>query len=116
MEPGRALVQDAFAVETTVLDIREEGSARDVVVDASLADLPEAGHYPHRTCLLRDGRWSSLPPRRGMRVLGRTCMEADVLIRELDLSGVGIGDRLLILDAGSYDRSMAHEFGRGRHH
>ena len=114
VEPGRALVQNAFAVETTLLEVRDEGRARDVVVDAALADLPEAGHYPHRVCLLREGRWSPLPRGRGMRVLGRTCMEDDVLIRAVDLSGVGAGDRLLILDAGSYDRSMAYEFGRGK--
>ncbi len=116
IEPGRAVVQNAFAVESVVLEVREENGCCAAVVDISIADLPEAGHYPHRSCRWQDGHWVPLSQAGQGRVLGRTCMEDDVLIRGLDLTAVGIGDRLLILDAGSYDRSMAYDFGRGRYH
>ena len=61
-----------------MLDVRERGDVREVVVDASLAEIPRAGVYPHRI-LSRAGddwrQWGQGPD----RVLGRLCMEDDVL-------------------------------------
>lgn len=61
VEPGRAFVQDAFALECQVLEVRRASRAdevwkRDIVVDASLAELSEARHFPHRLAVLRDHR------------------------------------------------------------
>ncbi len=124
LEPGRALVQDAGMIQCTVLEVRRaarspEGWARDVIADASIAELPEAAHFPHRVCALAiaAGRaeWARVPAQGCDRLLGRTCMEADILAQRLDFTGIKAGDQLLILDAGSYDRSMTYEFGRGRY-
>lgn len=114
VEPGRAMVQDTAAVIATVLETRARGGARELVLDAALAEVSEAGHYPHRLAAL-DARGAaySLGPGRD-RLLGRSCMEDDVLARHVDTSGLRAGDRVAILDAGSYDWSMAYDFGRGR--
>ena len=88
VEPGRALVQDAVAIETSILEVRNGPGRREIVVDASLGDLPEATHYPHRICLLRCGGWQPLPAAGQDRILGRTCMEDDILVQSIDLSGV----------------------------
>lgn len=124
LEPGRALVQGAFAVETSVVSVRADATGnQDVIVDTSIASLPETGHYPHRVCRRNSDRWERLEDAgafgregRGVqaRLLGATCMEDDVLVSDLAAAKVAPGDRLLVLDAGSYDRSMAYAFGRGR--
>lgn len=114
LEPGKAISQRAKALISTVLEVR--GSARgqqDAVVDASIADLPQAHAFPHRVCLENDGDWLPLPVGEG-RILGRICMEHDVL-RE----GVRWpvrprpGARVAFLDAGGYDASMSYRFGEG---
>jgi diaminopimelate decarboxylase len=114
VEPGRALTQATMAMVTSVLDVRrQDGKLHEVVVDACIAELPLASVYPHRFFRVR-GR-HLLPVARGpVRVLGRICMEDDVLSSGLDLPDtLAIGDRLVICDAGAYERSMSYVFGRG---
>ena len=113
LEPGRALVQPLAVVETTVLELREGRGAREIVVDASLAEVPRAPVYPHRVLSRGEAgwlRWGRGPD----RVLGRLCMEDDVLRTGIAVpDDVRSGSRVLIADAGAYDRSMAYRFGRG---
>jgi diaminopimelate decarboxylase len=41
-------------------------------------------------------------------------MEDDVLSDGIQVpEDIAVGDRLLFLDAGAYDRSMAYDFGKG---
>ncbi len=114
VEPGRALTQATMAMVTSVLDVRRhDGKLQEVVVDACIAELPLASVYPHRFFhIVNDG---PVPvPRGPVRVLGRICMEDDVLSQGLDLpETLKIGDRLIICDAGAYERSMSYAFGRG---
>ena len=114
IEPGRALTQATMAIVTSVLDVRRhQGTLREVVVDACLAELPLVAVYPHRFFRIANHR--VVPVARGpVRVLGRICMEDDVLSPGLDLpDNLSIGDRLVVCDAGAYERSMSYAFGRG---
>jgi diaminopimelate decarboxylase len=114
VEPGRALTQATMAMVTSVLDVRrQDGVVHEIVVDACIAELPLAAVYPHRFFHLVGDRL--VPLARGpVRVLGRICMEDDVLSQGLGLPDtLAIGDRLVICDAGAYERSMSYEFGRG---
>ena len=113
LEPGRALVQPLAVVETTVLELRERDGVRELVVDASLAEVPRCVWYPHRL-LSRDAdgwqHWGRGPD----RIVGRLCMEDDVLRTGIAVpDDVRTGSRVFIADAGAYDRSMAYSFGRG---
>ncbi len=113
VEPGRALTQSTMAVVTRVLDVRRSnGKLDEVVVDACIAELPLAAAYPHRIFLVDHGR--ATPIGRGdVRVLGRICMEDDVLSSGLNLpESLSVGDRLVVCDAGAYERSMSYAFGR----
>jgi diaminopimelate decarboxylase len=115
IEPGRAMTQDAMALVTTVVDVRRNGNmAREIVVDTCIAELPLIGVYPHRFFLQKDGQ-KPMKIRNGKtRVLGRICMEDDIISSGLDLpTDIAIGDRIIIGDAGAYERSMSYEFGRG---
>ncbi len=114
VEPGRALTQATMAVVTRVLDTRRrDGVLEEVVVDACIAELPLAAAYPHRIFRMAGDR--AVPVARGkVRLLGRICMEDDVLSTGLDLPDtLNVGDCLVICDAGAYERSMSYGFGRG---
>ena len=113
IEPGRALVQPLCVVESSVLELRGGTGAREVVVDASLAEVPRAPVYPHRVLSRSGGDWR-LWGRGPDRVVGRLCMEDDVLRTGVAVpDDVRAGSRILFADAGAYDRSMAYSFGRG---
>lgn len=115
-EPGKALAQPSMALAMQILEIRNTAGGREVVVDGSIAELPMHFFYPHRI-LHRDaekgGDWQSL--RRGdARLLGRLCMEHDVVAANVELPKTArIGDVLVFCDAGAYDRSMSYVFGCG---
>jgi len=116
VEPGKALVQPAMVLVTTVVEVRRSTGSdapAEIVVDASLSDLPLARDYPHRI-LVRDGRrWRALTAGQG-RILGSACMEHDVIAAGVHLPArLRPGDRVVFCDAGAYDASMAYSFARG---
>lgn len=113
LEPGKLLSGGTAAVVSTVLEARVRDAAIDVVLDASIAELPTAPWDPHPVLVVMDGRLVELPPGND-RLLGRTCMESDVLSVAVDARSLRPGDRVAIANAGSYDRSMGFSFGRGR--
>ena len=113
VEPGKSLTQDAGVLVCRALLRREPSACPDIVVDATLGDLPEAAYRVHTVTLLRAGEWRVVPPGAG-RLLGRSCMEADILALDLDLREVDEGDCLAFHGCGAYDASMSYEFGRGR--
>jgi diaminopimelate decarboxylase len=119
LEPGKALLQPAMALAVRVLEVRRAAQSpheiKELVVDGSIAELPQAHAYPHRI-LTRDrdrGGWRALGRGRA-RILGRICMEDDILAMDVDVPrGIAPGETLIICDTGAYDRSMSHVFGRG---
>lgn len=117
IEPGRALTQETMGIATRVLEVRRQLRSAwpyELVVDACIAELPLAWVLPHRVVHARaNGSWEVLP-RGYTKVLGRICMEDDVLSDGIQVpEDIAVGDRLLFLDAGAYDRSMAYDFGKG---
>jgi diaminopimelate decarboxylase len=114
-EPGKALAQPTMALAARLLEVGKSNDAgQEVVVDASIAELPMHFVQPHRILHRSNGgEWQ--PLRRGTtRLLGRLCMEHDVVASNVELPpNVRKGDVLIFCDAGAYDRSMSYEFGRG---
>jgi len=116
VEIGKGLVQPCFALLVRVLEVRgSDQEVDEITVDGSIAELPEFDSYPHRILWFDEaaGRW--LPAGAGRaRILGRLCMEDDILATHVRLpKGLRPGTALVVCDAGAYDRSMAYEFGRG---
>jgi diaminopimelate decarboxylase len=113
LEPGRAIAQPSMALVCRILETRHD-EEREVVVDASIAELPEARNFPHRP-LWRDSEGAWRPFRCGTdRILGRLCMENDVLADGVSLpDALKPGDLIAFWDAGAYDASMAFRFGQG---
>jgi len=116
LEPGKALTQLAMGLATQVLEIRRSVTGSiEVVVDGSIAELPDIWHYPHRIVWIQpEGRWELLNQTGTSRILGRLCMEGDILAENISIpEEIRKGDILIFLDTGSYDRSMSYDFGRG---
>lgn len=111
LEPGKLLTQSCATVITRVLAVDVVGDETCVIVDASLGDLPE-GPYRWHPVARYDHSWEPLAAGSG-RLLGRSCMEADVLAEGLDLDCLKEGDVVAIGMAGAYDVSMTYDFGRG---
>ena len=115
-EPGKALAQPSMALAMQILEIRNfSGEAREVVVDGSIAELPMHFFYPHRILCqdADDGTWKTLS-RGKTRLLGRLCMEHDIVASNVALPKTArVGDVLVFCDAGAYDRSMSYVFGCG---
>ena len=112
LEPGKLVTEPAAAIVTRVLLASRRGKAREVVADAAIGDIPEARYRGHPIARFDGAVW--VPLREGRdRVLGRSCMETDVLATNVDLGDVGEGDHLAFGMCGAYDLSMAYPFGRG---
>jgi diaminopimelate decarboxylase len=111
-EPGQAVCTPTEALLTEVLEVRARGGRRDAVVDIGYSDWPEMHSYVHGFFAWRDGRWQPLG-RGPDRLLGRTCLEYDLVDGMRFPPDLAPGDRLLITDTGSYDHSMAFNFARG---
>ncbi len=124
-EPGRALTQSGEIVLSRVLDVRrsagKEGRrVEECVADACIAELPlsAAGMRPiyrYRADAKQPGTGNLERLSRGKgRILGRICMEDDILAGSLELpQDLQEGDFLIFGNAGGYERSMSYGFGRG---
>ena len=111
LEPGKALSQPLGVVVSRVLDVRPTRS--EVILDASLAELSNIDYHPHRLLAHTEEQgWHRLPPGNG-RLLGRLCMEADILGRHRRVDHLSVGDTVVVCDAGAYDASMTYPFGQG---
>jgi diaminopimelate decarboxylase len=115
LEPGRGLAQPTMALLTRVLEVRYVISGREVVVDASIAEVSEARAYRHPVYVRdhRSGDWSPVWVGQD-RILGRSCMESDVLITNALAPDWLAADDVMVIDqVGAYDQSKSYMFGRG---
>lgn len=115
LEPGKSIVQPAMGLAVRVLEIRRSQYPTDeAVVDGSIAELPEAWRYPHRVLHISPNGELKMLHKGKSRLLGRICMESDVLVTDIEIPlDMREGDILIFCDAGAYDRSMAYAFGQG---
>lgn len=114
IEPGKSLVEPCGGVICRVVEVRKRGDgSREVVVDGSIAEVPLSHAFPHRLVAASSERLELLE--RGKdRVLGRLCMENDILAPSVTLPDwLSEGDTLCVCDSGAYDASMAYRFGMG---
>ena len=109
VEPGKALAQRSMCLAMRVLEARK----KELVVDGSVAELPDMPSHPHRFASFPSGK-AVLWKAGDTRLLGRLCMEFDVVGDALrPPRGIKAGDLIAVLDCGAYDASMAYIFSRG---
>ena len=116
MEPGKALVQPSMALAVRVMEVRRsQGQSKEVVVDGSIAEVPGVFLYPHRILWLdTNGKELKALGRGDARIVGRLCMEDDILAWNIAIpEDLQSGDTIIICDVGAYDRSTSYVFGQG---
>jgi diaminopimelate decarboxylase len=115
LEAGKAFAQRSLSLVTRVLEVRRS-PLHELIVDASIAELPDVDRFPHRLVWrsAMDQTWRGLGSGAGS-VFGRLNLEADILARNILIpEELKVGDLLAFLDSGAYDASMSFSFGEGR--
>lgn len=116
LEPGKAVSSDTAWLATRVLEVRssEPDGGDDVLVDASIADLPMVAHNAHRVLHFRNGLCLGWLTGGSQRILGSICMETDILADGIAFPRPpSTGDMLVFSSAGGYNASMAWHFASG---
>ncbi len=114
-EPGKAISQDVKYTVATVLEKRQYSDKTHIVVDASIADMPQLSIFPHDLYFCDEKNGMLYKAVAGNdAVFGRLCMEHDILASGISIpSSVQAGTKIIISDAGAYDSSMSYVFGMG---
>jgi diaminopimelate decarboxylase len=112
IEPGRAVVGNAGALASRVVDTKEfSGGPRFAVLDAGMSELLRPALYGsyHNIVPVRSGPAAARAP---WDVVGPICESSDVFGRDRLLPSPRVGDLLAILDAGAYGSVMASNYNR----
>ena len=106
IEPGTALVQQAGMLVSEVLDVFESGSRHIALIDASTSHMPEVFEYEFTPTLAGLDEGSNCNT-----ILGsKSCLAGDVFGEYSTLEPIRVGDRVAIMDAGSYSQARAAPF------
>ena len=103
LESGRALVDDAGYLITTIVAMKHEA---DYLVDAGINLLNAAHWYPI-------GVWPARPgtgPSSDRTLYGCLCMNTDVLRQKVPLPNLNVGDQLVLHPVGAYQLSQSMQF------
>ncbi len=121
MEPGRQIACNSGLLLASVLYLKEGGTKKFIIVDATMCDLIrpalyEAWHFIYPARL--DG--SQKPPRRNKSfvppdavladVVGGVCESSDFLGKDRQLPPVSRGDILAVFSAGAYGFTMSSQY------
>ncbi len=109
-EPGQAVATPCGIYVAPVLERRRH----EVVVNAGYPELSQIRTFDHRVLGVFKNDEIALLPKGEERILGRTCLEYDVIRDEVRLpDDADALQAIVIADAGAYDYSMAFNFALG---
>jgi diaminopimelate decarboxylase len=107
LEPGRALVDDAVSLLTSVVSVKSMvGGKKGVVVDGGINLIPSAYYFRHEVSALREVEG----PAETVDLYGPLCMQIDVIRRDVTLPPLQRGGILVIKHAGAYTVSNSMQF------
>lgn len=108
LEPGEAIALNAGYLDTTVMDIVENGM-QILILDASAAcHMPDVLEMPYRPPLRGAGKWGEKPY--AYRLSSRTCLAGDIIGDYSFDRAVQIGDRLTFEDMAIYSMVKNNTF------
>ncbi|MFD0694896.1 diaminopimelate decarboxylase [Paenibacillus sp. GCM10027628] len=114
VEPGRSIVGDAgttlYSVGTTK-DI--PGVRKYVAVDGGMTDNPRPALYESEYEAMLANRATEVPEE-VVSIAGKCCESGDMLIWDLKLPKVNVGDVLAVSCTGAYNYAMASNYNRIR--
>lgn len=115
IEPGRSIVARSGVALYSVLASKaleaeeNNGAARFVHIDGGMADNIRPALYEARYTAMLANR-AQQPASEQVHVAGRYCESGDVLLRNVALPQVELGDVLAVAVAGAYTLSMASNY------
>jgi diaminopimelate decarboxylase len=111
LESGRALVDDAGSLLSTVVGTRRQpGDVRGLVLDAGLNVLYTAHWYRHRIIPAQP----VAGPEVATVFFGPLCMNIDALAGPLPMPPLVLGDQLVIACVGAYNNTQWMQFSQPR--
>lgn len=111
-EPGRSIVGRAGVTLYTVQSTKKiEGVRNYVSVDGGMTDNPRYALYEARHQVLAAIRMNTTANQL-WSVSGRCCESGDMIVHDVSLPEVAVGDLLAVLEAGAYTYSMASNYNR----
>ena len=109
-EPGRALVAQSAVAVYTVGSVKEISGVRTyVAVDGGMGDNIRPALYGAQYTARVANRMNDAPTTR-VAIAGRYCEQGDILINEVALPRVSVGDVLAVPCAGAYQLPMASNY------
>ncbi len=110
LEPGTALVQSAGFLVAETLDVFDSGGVDVAVLDASTSHMPEVFEYGFAPRIVRQDDDGDRATPRDVIFAGKTCLAGDMFGRYQTRRPIRAGERVAIMDAGSYAHSRAAPF------
>lgn len=112
VEPGRYIVGEAGTTLYTVYSIKDIPEIRKyIVVDGGMSENPRVSLYQAEYEALLANR-ASENPTETVSVAGKHCEEGDMLVTDIKLPKIKVGDLLAVFTTGAYHYSMASNYNR----
>ncbi len=112
MEPGRSIVAPAGITLYTIGCIKDIPDIRTYVsVDGGMADNPRHIMYDSKyDAVLAKNPLGEID--KTVTIAGKCCESGDILVRDIALPNLEVGDTLAVLATGAYNYSMASNYNR----
>ena len=112
LEPGRSIIGTAGVTLYSIGGIKHiPGMRKYVFIDGGMADNPRPILYQARYDA-KIANKPNQPTQEKASVAGRFCESGDILIKDINLPEVEVGDILAVLCTGAYNYSMASNYNR----
>lgn len=108
IEPGSSVVSNVFTYYTKVYQNKNVGEVNFVMVDGTVFDVKPTMHVhnlPHEVYRANETKESYV-----CNVVGSTCMEKDVMLREVTLPKLKAGDFIKFMGVGAYTICLTPTF------
>ena len=108
-EPGRIISADAGILVTKIVNIKDSGAKKFIIVDAGMNDLIRPALYgaSHKILPIRENTEISKIP---TEIVGPICESSDSFLKIEEFPDVNEGDFLVIMNAGAYGSSMSSNY------
>lgn len=112
MEPGRSIVASAGITLYEVGAVKDIKNVRTYVsVDGGMTDNPRYALYQSKYDAVLANRVDA-PRVQNVTIAGKCCESGDLLIKDIEMPEMQVGDLLAVLATGAYNYSMSSNYNR----